>query len=160
MIHVKHLFHRWPSPKISSLSIPSQRTPSTKLDPLGGRGGKGGMGEGTWNFPCLTLVTKWSTLFSHNHLFCSRSASASRDWDECTDDVELSSRNDEGDCWIARAGVISLRMNVNLKKKKILKYNFWLFILDSQWNTKAHCVIAKKMMVHLFRYNPCYSIRP
>lgn len=97
-------------------------------------------GEGTWNFPCLTLVTKWSTLFSHNHLFCSRSASASKDWDECTDDVELSSRNDEGDCWIARAGVISLRMNVNLKKKKeILKYNFWLLILDSQWNTKAHC---------------------
>ena len=23
-----------------------------------GEGGKGGMGEGTWNFPCLTLVTK------------------------------------------------------------------------------------------------------
>lgn len=102
--------------------------------------GEGGNGGRDLEFSLSHARDKMiNTLFSHNHLFCSRSASASRDWDECTDDVELSSRNDEGDCWIARAGVISLRMNVNLKKKEILKYNFWLLILDSQWNTKAHC---------------------
>lgn len=57
-----------------------------------------------------------SKLITLYDLLCSRSASTSRDWDdECTDDVELSSRKDEGDCCIARAGVISLRMKVNLE---------------------------------------------